>query len=82
MRKRVGPTLGCVTGSANTWLDRMTLVGKVAEAGHPPARTNFDLRCGCKFREMTGMLQVKCAIAGCHLRQRVTLALREELRRT
>ena len=53
----------------------------MAEAGHPPARTNSDLRCGCNIREMTGKLQVKCAIAGCHLRQKVTLAQREELRR-
>ena len=60
----------------------MTLVAKVAEAGHPPARTNSDLRCGCNIREMTGKLQVKCAITGCHYQRNMTLAEREELRRT
>ena len=39
------------------------------------------MRCDCNIGEMTGKLQVECAIAGCHRRQKVSLAQREELRR-
>ena len=39
------------------------------------------MRCGCKIGEMPGKVQVKCAIAGCHRRLRMTLGQREELRR-
>ena len=39
------------------------------------------MRCGCDIGEMPRRVQVKCAIAGCHRRLRMTLAEREELRR-
>ena len=51
------------------------------EAGHPARRTVPTLRYGCNIGEMPGKVQVKCAIAGCHRRLRMTLADREELRR-
>ena len=51
------------------------------EAGHPARRTGPALRCGCNIGEMPGKVQVKCAIAGCHRRLRMTFAEREELRR-
>ena len=35
----------------------------------------------CNIGEMPSKIPVKCAIAGCHYRQRMTLAEREELRR-
>ena len=35
----------------------------------------------CNIREMPGKVQIKCAIAGCHRRVRMTLAQRDELRR-
>ena len=35
----------------------------------------------CKIGDMPRKVSVKCAIAGCHRRQRMTLAEREELRR-
>ena len=35
----------------------------------------------CKIGEMPGKVQLKCAIAGCHRRLKMTLAQREELRR-
>ena len=37
--------------------------------------------CRCNIGEMPSKVPVKCAIAGCHYRQRMTLAEREELRR-
>ena len=46
-----------------------------------PARTNLALRCSCNIGEMPGKVQVKCAIAGCYRRLKVTPAEREELRR-
>ena len=47
----------------------------------PARRTGPALRCGCNIGEMARKVQVKCAIAGCHRRLRMTLAEREELRR-
>ncbi len=46
-----------------------------------PVPASIALRCGCNIGEMPGKVQVKCAIAGCHRRLRMTLAEREELRR-
>ena len=46
-----------------------------------PVRTSSALRCGCNIGGMTRKVQVKCAIAGCHRRLKLTLAQREELRR-
>ena len=43
---------------------------------NPPA-----LICRCNIREMPRKVPVKCAIAGCHRRIKMTLAEREELRR-
>ena len=40
-----------------------------------------SLICCCNIGEMSRKVPVKCAIAGCHRRLRMTLAQREELRR-
>ena len=40
-----------------------------------------SLSCRCNIREMPSKVPVKCAIAGCHRRIKMTLAEREELRR-
>ena len=40
-----------------------------------------SLICRCNIGEMPSKVPVKCAIAGCHRRLRMTLAQREELRR-
>ena len=40
-----------------------------------------SLSCRCKIGEMPRKVPVKCAIAGCHRRLKMTLAEREELRR-
>ena len=37
--------------------------------------------CGCNIGEMTRKVPVKCAIAGCYRRLKMTLSEREELRR-
>ena len=44
-------------------------------------RTGPTLRCGRNIGVMPRKVQVKCAIAGCHRRLKLTLAEREELRR-
>ena len=44
-------------------------------------RTVSALSCGCNVGEMTRKVPVKCAIAGCYRRLKMTLAEREELRR-
>ena len=44
-------------------------------------RETPSLSCGCNIREMPRKVPVKCAIAGCHRRLKMTLAEREELRR-
>ena len=46
----------------------------------PPVCTSPALRRGCNIEEMPRKVQVKCAIAGCYRRLRMTLAEREELR--
>ena len=46
-----------------------------------PGRTGPALRYGCNIGEMPRKVQVKCAIAGCYRRLKMTLAEREELRR-
>ena len=59
----------------------MTLPARVDEADHSArARTPY-LVCRCNIGEMPSKVPVKCAIAGCHRRQKMTLAEREELRR-
>ena len=40
-----------------------------------------SLICRCNIGEMPRKVPVKCAIAGCHRRLKMTLAEREELRR-
>ena len=40
-----------------------------------------SLSCCCNIGEMPSKVPVKCAIAGCHRRLKMTLAEREELRR-
>ena len=40
-----------------------------------------SLSCRCDIREVPRKVPVKCAIAGCHRRIKITLAEREELRR-
>ena len=63
-------------------LGRMTLRAKVDEADHSVCMPETpSLSCGCKIREMPRKVPVKCAIAGCHHRLKMTLAEREELRR-
>ena len=39
------------------------------------------MSCRCRIGEMARKVPVKCAIAGCHRRLKMTLAEREELRR-
>ena len=39
------------------------------------------MRCRCNIGEMARKVQVKCSIAGCYRRIKMTLAEREELRR-
>ena len=46
-----------------------------------PCARPHPLSCCCNIGEMPGKVQIKCAIAGCHCRLRMTLAEREELRR-
>ena len=46
-----------------------------------PVRTSLALRCGCNIGEMSRKVPVKCAIAGCHRRLKLTLAQHEELKR-
>ena len=40
-----------------------------------------SLSCRCNIEEMPRKVPIKCAIAGCHRRIKMTLAEREELRR-
>ncbi len=78
---RAGLTLVLHFGLGGQVLVRMNLVVNVDEPGHPAGLARSSWRCGCNIREMPSKVQVKCAIAGCHRRLRVTLAQREELRR-
>ena len=52
------------------------------DAEHPARMPETpSLSCRCKIGEMPRKVPVKCAIAGCHRRLKMTLAEREELRR-
>ena len=63
-------------------LGRMTLRAKVDEADHSARMPETpSLSCDCNIREMPRKVPVKCAIAGCHRRLKMTLAEREKLRR-
>ena len=63
-------------------LGRMTLRAKVDEADHSARMSETpSLICRCNIEEMPSKVPVKCAIAGCHRRIKMTLAEREELRR-
>ena len=79
---RVSLTRAGVPDSAIVWQGRMTLRAKVDEAD-PSARMREtpSLICRCNIGEMPRKVPVKCAIAGCHRRLKMTLAEREELRR-
>ena len=58
------------------------IAGKVDEADHSARiRETPSLICRCNIGEMPRKVPVKCAIAGCHRRLKMTLAEREELRR-
>ena len=55
--------------------------GKV-DAAHPERMPETpSLSCRCSIGGMPNKVPVKCAIAGCHRRVKMTLAEREELRR-
>ena len=52
------------------------------DAEHPARLSETpSLICRCNIGEMPSKVPVKCAIAGCHRRNKMTLAEREELRR-
>ena len=51
------------------------------EVDHPAGARNPSLFCRCTIGEMPSKVPVKCSIAGCHGRLKVTLAQCEELRR-
>ena len=60
----------------------MTMWTKSGEADHSERTPEIpSLRCRCNIGEMPRKVPVKCAIAGCHRRLKMTLAEREELRR-
>ena len=60
----------------------MTLRAKADEADHSAYMPEISsLICRCNIGEMPRRVPVKCAIAGCHRRLKMTLAEREELRR-
>ena len=60
----------------------MTLPAKVDEADHSARMSESpSLSFCCNIGEMPRKVPVKCAIAGCHRRLKMTLAEREELRR-
>ena len=58
----------------------MTSQVEVGEADYP-ARMSVPLSSCCNIGEMARKTPVKCAIAGCHRRIKMTLGEREELRR-
>ena len=63
-------------------LGRITLPAKADETDYPARGSETpSLRCCCNIGEMSRKVPVKCAIAGCHRRLKMTLAEREELRR-
>ena len=55
--------------------------GSVDAAHLARVRETPSLSCRCNIREMPSKVPVKCAIAGCHRRIKMTLTEREELRR-
>ena len=60
----------------------MTLPAKSDEVDHPARMSeSLSLSGGCNIREMPRKVPVKCAIADCHRRLKMTLGEREELRR-
>ena len=59
----------------------MTLPAKTDAVDHPACMSGpLSLSGGCNIREMPRKVPVKCVIAGCHRRLKMTLAEREELR--
>ena len=60
----------------------MTLRAKADEADHSADMPESpSLICRCNIGEMPRTVPVKCAIAGCHRRLKMTFAERKELRR-
>ena len=55
--------------------------GKVDAAHRARMLETPSLSCPCNIRGMPSKVPVKCAIAGCHRRIKMTLVEREELRR-
>ena len=51
------------------------------DAEHPARMPAPSLSCRCNIREMSRKVSVKCAIAACYRRLKMTLAQRDELRR-
>ena len=79
---RMGLTRAGVPDPAIMRQGRMTLRAKVDEADHSARmRDTPSLICRCNIGEMPRKVPVKCAIAGCHRRLKMTLAEREKLRR-
>ena len=79
---RMGLTRAGVPDPAIMRQGRMTLRAKVDEADHSARMGETpSLICRCNIGEMPRKVSVKCAIAGCHRRLKMTLAEREELRR-
>ena len=79
---RLGLTRAGVPDPAIMRQGQMTLQAKVDEANHSARiRETPSLICRWNIGEMPRKVPVKCAIAGCHRRLKMTLAEREELRR-
>ena len=62
-------------------LGGMTLPAKADVADHSVRMPEIHSLVCCNIGEMPRKVPVKCAIAGCHRRLKMTLAEREELRR-
>ena len=80
------PAGGCKQGCFQPWRpDRSDLGGRAGLGDHAAEHSapipELPLSCCCKIGEMARKVPVKCAIAGCHRRLKMTLAEREELRR-
>ena len=77
-----GACLASAQNSAIVRQGRMTLPAKSDEVDHPARMSeSLSLSGGCNIREMPRKVPVKCAIADCHRRLKMTLGEREELRR-
>ncbi len=77
-----GARLTSAQNSAIVRQGRMTLPAKADAVDHPARMSEpLSLSVGCNIREMPRKVPVKCAIAGCHRRLKMTLGEREELRR-